>query len=212
VIAGLLILFIGRCVFFRGASHSGAKHDVQEFRATTPSPTPSISTAPSVEVRATPKPPSYEEWFIQSCRQYETGDPAEGDEARMSYNRSERSRGISNSLPGVRTISGWTGNLQKAQTTVDGRLAIAIELPDSNILLQTWGDAAADAGTGTLIGQKTELYGRIRGLAIGSPVSFDGEFLEDKDDWVKEGSKTVLEGMISPKFIVHFTDVKSLRK
>jgi len=131
---------------------------------------------------------------------------------RMSYLRGERSRAISNSLPGIRTLSGWTGILRKTHTTMNGKAAIAIELPGSNILLQTWSDAVSDAGAGTLIEQKSELYGRLRGIAIGAPVSFDGEFLEDKDDWVKEGSKTVREGMITPKFIVRFKDVKSLSK
>jgi len=105
-----------------------------------PSPIATTPTPPPLEARATPKPPSYEEWFIQSVRQYETGVPAEGDEARISYNRGERARGISNSLPGIRTLSGWNGILRKVQSTIDGKVAIAIELPGSNILLQTWSD------------------------------------------------------------------------
>jgi hypothetical protein len=145
-------------------------------------------------------------------RNYEKGLPADADEARISYNRGERARAISNALPGVRTLSGWNGILRKVQSTIDGKAAIAIELPGSNILLQTWSDAVSDAGAGTLIEQKSELYSRLRKLAIGTPVSFDGEFLADKNDWVKEGSKTAMEGLTSPKFIVHFTDVKSLGK
>lgn len=205
----LLILLIGGCRFRRRAIRSAPKQTAGQAITPGPSPIATTPTPPPLEARATPKPPSYEEWFIQSVRQYETGLPAEGDEDRLSYNRGERARGISNSLPGIRKLSGWNGILRKVQSTIDGRVAIAIELPGSNILLQTWSDAISDAGAGTLIEQKTELYGRLRTLAVGTPVSFDGEFLEDKDDWVKEGSKTVREGMTSPKFIVHFTDVKS---
>ena len=211
VLIVLAMLMIGGCRFCRRTVPSEAKPAAEQPGPATPPPITAIpSTPPALEARATPKPPSYEDWFIQSVRQWETGLPAEITEARMSYIRSERRLGISNSLPGVLTISGWTGTLRKVQPTIDGRLAIAIELPDSNILLQTWGDALSDAGAGTLIEQKSELYGRLRSLAIGTPVSFDGEFLKDKDDWVKEGSKTVREGMASPKFIVHFTDVKGL--
>jgi len=212
VLVVLVILLIGGCRFFHRSVSSAPQHAAE--LPGTPGPTPSSGTPtpPAIEARATPKPPSYEEWFIQSVRQYQTGLPPEGDEARMAYNRSERARGISNSLPGVRTLSGWNGILRKVQTTIDGRVAIAIELPESNILLQTWGDVVSDTGAGTLIEQKSELYDRLRGIAVGTPVAFDGEFLPDKDDWVKEGSKTGREGLISPKFIVRFADVKSLGK
>ena len=213
VLVLLVIFLIGGCRFLRRTPRSAApSHSAEQPVTSGPSPIATTPTPPLVEPRATPRPPSYEEWFIQSVRQYETGLPAEDDKARMSYNRSERARGISNSLPGLRTLSGWNGILRKVQSTIDGRVAMAIELPGSNILLQTWSDAISDAGAGTLIEQKSELYSRLRGLAIGTPVSFDFEFLEDKDDWVKEGSKTVKEGMTSPKFIVRFTDVKSFGK
>ena len=212
VLVLLLLLLIGGCKFLRRKRPSEAKHSAGESVTPGPSPIAATPTPPPLQAIATPKPPSYEEWFIHSVQQYETGLPAEGDESRLSYNRGERARGISNSLPGVRTLSGWNGILRKVETTIDGKAAIAIELPGSNILLQTWGDVLSDAGVGTLIEQKSELYARLRSLAIGTPVNFDGEFLADKDDWVKEGSKTVTEGMTSPKFIVHFTDVKSFGK
>jgi len=208
----LAILLIGGCKFLRRTHRPEPQFATEQPAPPGPPPIATTPTPPPLEPLATPKPPSYEEWFIQSVRQYETGLPADGDEARLSYNRGERARGISNALPGVRTLSGWNGILQKVQSTIDGRLAIAIELPGSNILLQTWSDAISDAGAGTLIDQKSALYERLRSLASGTPVSFDGTFLEDRDDWVKEGSKTVREGMTSPKFIVHFTDVKSLGK
>ena len=210
VLVVLALLLIRGCRFLHKAPQPAPKHAVEQPVTPGPSPTTRTPTPPPLEARATPKPPSYEEWFIHSVQQYETGVPAEGDDDRLSYNRGERARGISNSLPGVRTLSGWNGILRKVQSTINGRVAIAIELPGSNILLQTWSDAISDAGAGTLIEQKTELYGRLRGVVIGAPVSFDGEFLEDKDDWVKEGSKTVREGLTSPKFIVRFTDVKSI--
>jgi len=210
VLVLLVILLIGGCRFLRRTPRSAAPSHFPEQPVTPgPSPIATTPTLPLVEPRATPKPPSYEEWFIQSVRQYEGPLPADVDEARIAYNRAERARGISNSLPGIRTLSGWSGILRKVQPTVDGRLAIAIELPGTNILLQTWSDPISDVRAGTLIEQKAALYSRLRGLAIGTPVSFDFEFLEDKDDWVKEGSKTVREGMTSPKFIVRFTDVKS---
>ena len=212
VLAILLLLLIGGCRFLRRAHRSAANHSAGQPATPGPSPIATTPTPPPLGAIATPKPPSYEEWFIHSVQQYETGVPAEGDDDRLSYNRGERARGISNSLPGVRTLSGWNGILRKVQSTINGRVAIAIELPGSNILLQTWSDAISDAGAGTLIEQKSELYSRLRKLAIGTPVSFDGEFLADKSDWVKEGSKTAMEGLTSPKFIVHFTDVKSLGK
>jgi GYF domain 2 len=212
VMAGLAILLIGGCVCLRVIFRSGAKHAPEQPGAAGPSPASAASTPPPIVAGPTPKPPSYEEWFISSVEHYKTRFPAAHDDAERAYARKERSREISNALPGVRTLSGWTGSLRKVETTIEGRLAIAIELPNTNILLQTWPDAAADAGAGTLIEKNSELYRRLRAMAAGSPVTFDGDFLEDKDDWVKEGSKTVLEGMVSPRFIVRFKDVKNLAK
>jgi len=209
VILILLLLLIGGCRFLRHPKST----PVAEQPAT-PSPAPATAPAgpPEIKPGPPPTPPPYEAYFIQSVKQYQKGLSPTADAAQIKGIRDERARGISNSLPGVRTIENWTGIVRKIQPVTGGKLAIAIELPETTILVQTWPDLLSDAGSDTLIDPKSELSQRLHGMAVGAPVSFDGEFLPDPDDWVKEGSKTPNEGIVSPKYILHFKDVRRAGK
>jgi hypothetical protein len=212
IILVLLLLLIGGCFFIRKGRAPRAKPLVEASGPTvTPAPV-HVAAPPAADLRPTPTPINYEAYFIESVRRFQTGVPAEGDKDRLQYNRGERARGVSNALPGVRKLTGWIGTLHKIQPLPGGKAAMAIELPETTILLQTWGDESSDSGAGTLIDQKSDLYHSLAGLKVGMPVFFDGEFLEDKDDWCKEGSKSVTEGFMSPKYIVRFREVRSARK
>ena len=205
----LLFLLIGGCVFHRIFGH---KAKVAEEVVSHPEPTPGETAVKGpADVRPTPTPPPYEKWFIGSVAQYEKNPPADLDDKRIAYLRGERARGISNALPGVRTITEWTGTLSKVQTVPGGKASLVITLPDPTIVFQTWGDPISDAAAGTLIDEKSDLYRALKALKAGTPVSFDGEFLESAEDWCKEASKTPQEGLMSPKFIVRFSAVRSLR-
>ena len=210
IILLLLLLLIGGCFFLR-RGHAPRSKPLAEVPAPVETAAPGHPAMPAAaEVRPTPTPINYEAYFINSVRMYQKDPPT--DDAQMENIRGDRARGVSNSLPGYRTLTGWIGTLHQIQSLPGGKAAIAIELPESTILLQTWGDEISDAGAGTLIDQKSDLFRTVAGLKVGAPVFFDGDFLEDKNDWCKEGSKTVREGFISPKYIVRFKEVRSARK
>jgi hypothetical protein len=209
IILILLLLLIGGCFFLRRNRMPRTKPPGESIRAETPAASPPAQPA-AADVRPTPTPINYEAYFIQSVKMFQSNPPA--DDARLENNRGERARGISNSLPGTRTLTGWIGTLHQIQPLPGGKVAIAIELPESTILLRTWSDVVSDAGAGTLIDQKSDLYHTASALKVGAPVFFDGEFLEDKTDWAKEGSESVREGFTSPKYIVRFKEIRSARK
>jgi hypothetical protein len=207
IILILLFLLIGGCVFHR---IFGRKAKVAEA-VSRPEPTPGgTAVKGAAHVQPTPTPPPYEKWFIENVSQYEKNAPADADAKGIAYFRSERALAISHGLPGVRTITEWTGTLSKVQTVPGGKASIIIALPDPTIVFQTWGDPISDAAAGTLIDEKSDLYRKLKAMKAGTPVSFDGEFLESAEDWCKEASKTPREGLMSPKFIVRFGAVKSL--
>jgi hypothetical protein len=110
-----------------------------------------------------------------------------------------------------KSLDQWVGVLRKADSAANGKLAVVVEIPNSDIL-ETWPNPTSDVGANTLVEKNSDLYNHIHAIPIGSPVLFDFEFLENKDDWVKEGSKTVLEGMVSPKFVVRFKEMKVAKK
>ncbi|HEY3902136.1 MAG TPA: hypothetical protein VGM54_26220 [Chthoniobacter sp.] len=206
IILILLFLLIGGCVFHR---IFGRKAKVAEEVVSRPAATPSGTAAKGTAgVRPPPPPPPYEKWFIDSVSQYEKNSPS--DEKQIAYLRGERARAISNALPGVRTITAWTGTLRKVETVAGGKASVVIALPDPTIVLQTWGNPISDAAAGTLIDEKSDLYRQLKAMKDGTPVSFDGQFLESAEDWCKEASKTPQEGLMSPKFIVRFGAVRSL--
>jgi hypothetical protein len=204
----LALLLIGGCVFFRTISHSKGRLDSPRPDTPDAGANAKSSTPPPSPAGPTPTPPNYETWFIESVTRFESSVPAGSSQATIDHNRQERWLGIMHAFPGVRSLTGWVGTLRKADKTLDGRLAVAIELPSSNILVQSWPDPISDAGAGTLIDSKSDDSQRLRGLRIGSPVVFDVEFVESKEDWIKEGSKTVVEGFSSPKFIAHIKNLK----
>jgi hypothetical protein len=210
IILILAFLLIGSCVFHR-FSRRKAKPPEERVAAAAQ---PSGGVAPAktaAEVRPLPTPPQYEKWFIDSVKGAESGGSSAPDEQRIADLRSDRARAISNALPGVRTITEWTGNVRKVQTVPGGKAALVIELPEPTILLQTWGDPISDTGAGTLIDESSNLYRQLKAMKPGTPVSFSGEFLQSTEDWCKEGSKSPREGLTSPKFILRFSEVKSLR-
>ena len=207
IILILLFLLIGGCVFHRIFGHKAKVAEVVAPQSVvTPSGTPPVKGA--ADVSPAPTPPPYEKWFIESVSQYEKNPPADTDEKGIAYLRGERARAISNALPGVRKITEWTGTLSKVQTVPGGKASVVITLPDPTIVFQTWGDPISDAAAGTLIDEKSDLYRKLKAMKAGTPVSFDGEFLESAEDWCKEASKTPREGLMSPKFIVRFGAVR----
>ncbi|HEY2343874.1 MAG TPA: DUF4339 domain-containing protein [Chthoniobacteraceae bacterium] len=208
IIILLLLLLIGGCRFLH-RSHS--KSTAESTATPAPIPTPGPPGAPVPISAFIFPPPNYEQWFVENVENFKTRYPAARDDNERSYGRSERALSISHALPGVRTLDQWVGILRKADPTLTGKLAVVVEIPKGD-LLQTWPDPVSDIGSNTLIDKDSDLYKRIRAIPIGSPILFDFEFLEDKNDFVKEGSKTVLEGMVSPKFIVRFKEMKVAKK
>jgi hypothetical protein len=206
----LLFLLIGGCVFHHLFRRKGKV--VEEHGGTgggTPTGTPAARHA--AEVPPTPTPPPYEKWFMDNVKRFEDNPPPDTDKERIRAARSDRALFISRALPGVHTITDWKGTFRKLQSVPGGKAALVIELPEPTILVQTWGDPISDATAGTLIDEHSELYKKLKSLKPGTPVSFDGEFLESADDWCLEGSKSPHEGLLSPKFIVKFSAVRSLR-
>ncbi len=92
-------------------------------------------------------------------------------------------------------------------TTSGGDAAIVIQLPRSSIRVRTWNNTFSDVLGATLIKHGSSLYNQIAVLSKGNAVKFEGSFLIDVRDWVKEASVTENGSMTEPEFLFRFADV-----
>ena len=85
--------------------------------------------------------------------------------------------------------------------TSDGKVFISIAISD-NIILRTNVSSYTDAQQNTLIAQDSKLYNTLSSLTQGRRVHFSGTLLKD-------GSPNEATSMITPEYIILFTDIKS---
>lgn len=130
------------------------------------------------------------------------------NELKKSALRTQRKQVISNLLSN-RKVSGWIGTLEDMQTNSEGKAFIEIKLEGAkSITIKTWNNLLSDVFDNTLIENGTELYNAISNLTEGDLIIFNGTFISDDSDYIKEASITERGSMTDPEFIMKFTNVK----
>ena len=152
-----------------------------------------------------PTPPA-EAQFISTVERYISLYKSASNELQKSSLRTQRAKELEG-LVRDRNISGWVGTLREMTTTSGGDAAIVIQLPRSSIRVRTWNNTFSDVLGATLIKHGSSLYNQIAVLSKGNAVKFEGSFLIDVRDWVKEASVTENGSMTEPEFLFRFADV-----
>jgi hypothetical protein len=104
-------------------------------------------------------------------------------------------------------FAGWVGTLKEVTATPAGDTAIAVQLPGSNITVRTLTKSFADTNSHTLIAHDSPLAAQVSALAKGDKINFDGSFVLDGIDWVKEVGANELDSMTKPEYLVQFKGV-----
>jgi hypothetical protein len=120
--------------------------------------------------------------------------------------RATRGEELRKILPEM-NFAGWVGTLKDVTTTSGGDVAVAIELPGSVITVQTLTKTFADVSAHTLIPHDSPLVGQVTALAKGDKVNFDGSFILDGIDWIKELSANEHDSMTKPDYLVRFKEI-----
>ncbi len=97
---------------------------------------------------------------------------------------------------------GWLGIFKQATTLPNGRRALQIEIAPG-VTIETWDNPYDDRAYETLIKPYAPIGGKLDGLAIGQPVSFDadliGAVISSDDDMV-----------LQPRIIARFFALNTL--
>ena len=131
--------------------------------------------------------------------------------------REKRKKFINENLKD-RIFNEWIGRIIKLKTTENGEAYLEIELTkitlnnpgditansDFNITIGTMQKASTDLEHKTLLLPGSDLYNWLANFKEGEWVVFSGNGFLDKKDYLKMGSLTEYEAMLSPKFIAKF--------
>ncbi len=109
-------------------------------------------------------------------------------------------------VSGDRAITAWVGTIKEVTTAPNGDVAVAVQLPDSNIVLRTMTKSFADMSLKTMIPKDSPLHDRVTALTNGAMVKFDGTFLFG-NDYLKELSSNDKDSLTKPEFLVQFKDI-----
>lgn len=107
------------------------------------------------------------------------------------------------------TARNWVGQVTTLSTSGDGKGVLEIQI-EKGIVVKTWNNVLADTGDETLIDPGSSMFLTASALALGSRVLFSGAFRPSNVDCVKEGSLTMRGSLMSPEFIIRFSDISPL--
>ena len=117
-----------------------------------------------------------------------------------------------------RVFTEWIGRIKTLRTTKNGKAYLVIELAyipsgeekKSQILsvfsvnMGTWNNAYTDLDYNTLIIPGTPMHNWLANFRLCEWVVFSGDSFLGDEDYIKEGSPTQTEAMLSPQFILKF--------
>lgn len=130
------------------------------------------------------------------------------NDLKKSAIKTIRNKQIKNALNGQFQIQNWVFILDEMQTTGSGDAILKVKMGKKPVYLETWNNTLSDIMDNTLIKQNSNLYKAISELKVGDTLSLSGNFIEDQNTFIKEGSLSE-EGSISePEYLFVFKDVK----
>jgi hypothetical protein len=144
--------------------------------------------------------------FISTVSSFISNYNSASNMLEKSTLRATRGEELRKIMPDLK-FAGWVGTLKDVTTTPTGDTAIAIQLPGSNITVRTLNKSFADVSSHTLITHDSPLAGQVSALSKGDKINFDGSFVLDGIDWVKEVGANELDSMTKPEYLVQFKDV-----
>ena len=144
--------------------------------------------------------------FISKINSFVSNYNSAVNKLAKSTLRSARGAELRQVLPDLNFI-GWVGTVQEVTKTPTGETAIAIQLPGSSITVRTLNNKFGDVSTHTLIEADSPLAGKVGALAKGDKVNFDGSFILDGVDWIKEIGANEHDSMTKPEYLVAFKDL-----
>ncbi|MBL8791197.1 MAG: hypothetical protein JNM45_11900 [Rhizobiales bacterium] len=148
--------------------------------------------------------PESEVAFINIVKDYQRrSDKAQSEIqlAELLGKRAAELRGLN--LDGE--IVNWTGEVQDASASRDGRGVLSIGIAPG-ISFGTWNNAQSDNGRNTLIPVTSGLYARLDRLKIGDRVIFSGTIFPSGQVGFQEKSMTLRGSLASPEFLIRFSD------
>ncbi len=174
-----------------------------------PSVNPVSPTAQPEPVDDLPRMPSDEAAFCQiveqAARTYKENQAGGANELKLSKLRTNRAEILKQALPS-RNVHYWIGHVSDLSTTGDGKAALGILLPcQIDVVVKTCNNELSDLGSNTLIPTSSGLYGMLSNFHKGGPIRFDGRFLPDNVNGLKEISLTEQGGMAEPEFLMRFS-------
>jgi hypothetical protein len=107
-------------------------------------------------------------------------------------------------------IHSWTGTIKELSTNSEGKAILTIRITP-NIEVKTWNNALSDIVSNTLIEQNTKVYNQLMKFTIGQLVYFSGSLFDSGKDYFTETSMTEEGAMVSPEFLVKFTNVSEYK-
>ena len=151
--------------------------------------------------------PEQQAAFIRTVASFSDRYEEAENELQRSAQRAKRRAALAKLLPG-RAVKGWTGTLESLDTDSRGNAYITIEPEGAeSIMIATWSNALADAGTHSMIRSGSELYNKLAAMRSGERVIFSGTFAASDVDHIAEGSLTEAGSMTTPDFVMVFSDV-----
>jgi hypothetical protein len=174
---------------------------------------PSVSPIPPV-VRPQPTDdlpamPDDEKAFCQiverAARTYEESRSGGANELKLSHLRATRGEALKQATQD-NLAHYWIGHVSELSTTGDGKAVLGVVLPcQVDVVVKTWNNELSDVGSNTLILQSAAVYGMLSNFHKGGPIRFDGRFLPDSVNGLKEISLTEQGSMTGPEFLMRFS-------
>lgn len=150
----------------------------------------------------------FEEKMISLIQEYKNSN--EVKQAQLKQNRASI---LENLIPN-RNIKNWVGTvIQLETTTMTDNAIFGVRVgEDPYIEIKTWNNGLSDKGDSTIIHTSTVLYKQLMELKHGDKVSFSGEFIAEKKDFLRESSLTQDGSMLEPEFVFRFSKVQKIEE
>lgn len=120
--------------------------------------------------------------------------------------RPARGRALCTALSANMFAQNWVGSVKTLDTNSDGKGVLSIQIgPD--IEAKTWNNALSDIADNTLIDPDSALYAAATQLKFGQIVHFNGYFINDDVDCIREASVSLDGSIRNPEFLFRFRDI-----
>lgn len=135
-------------------------------------------------------------------------EAAEGaNELEVVEARKARSVALCAAVPENLTVENWVGEVSSIETTLGGDAGVVELTVARDVQVGTWNNALSDLLSDTLIEPESRMWDSVIDLDPGDRVYFSGRFDRDRRDCITESSVIDENGMLTPSFIIAFTDI-----